>query len=168
MTIGAFIRHAGVGGREADRERCRRVALVSCGRRKLNLPAAAKDLYASPRFKLARAVAEATGDPWFVLSALHGLVAPDEVIAPYDLTLSEMSRRERVAWSDRVWHDLSSLLTPGDEVLFLAGKLYRCGNESHLRLAGYRTSAPLAGLGSGWQLRKLKAMLENGGCDDDR
>jgi hypothetical protein len=61
--------------------------VVACGKKKKNAPAAAKDLYIGTSFVLARKAAEATGEPWMILSARHGLVSPDLVLAPYDQTL---------------------------------------------------------------------------------
>ena len=52
--------------------------LVACVKEKLAAPAAARDLYVSPLFKKEREYAERAGLPWFILSAEHGLVAPDE------------------------------------------------------------------------------------------
>lgn len=40
-------------------------------------PAPAADLYTSDWFRKARAYAERYADTWFVLSALHGVLAPD-------------------------------------------------------------------------------------------
>jgi hypothetical protein len=50
------------------------------------VPAAARDLYRSPLFRKERAYAEQSGVPWFILSAEHGLGAPDEWRTPTQLT----------------------------------------------------------------------------------
>lgn len=63
------------------------VFLVACVAAKLDRPAPARDLYASPWFQKARAYVERQGGAWFILSAKHGLIAPETVIAPYDETL---------------------------------------------------------------------------------
>src|SRR6266508_6085183 len=60
--------------------------LVSCVSEKRSAPSAARDLYVSSLFRKARAFVEAQHAPWFILSAEHGLVHPDTVIAPYDRT----------------------------------------------------------------------------------
>ena len=51
---------------------------------------AGKDLYRSVWFLKARACAEAVGSCWFILSAEYGLVHPDEMIEPYEMTLDTM------------------------------------------------------------------------------
>jgi hypothetical protein len=65
-----------------------RIGLVGCVKTKRSFASPGKDLYASPLFRGRRRYVEASCDRWFVLSALHGLVAPDEVLEPYDVTLS--------------------------------------------------------------------------------
>jgi hypothetical protein len=59
------------------------VGLVACSRLKADRPAPARELYVSPLFRAARAYAERRHGPgrWFILSAHHGLVDPDTVLA---------------------------------------------------------------------------------------
>jgi hypothetical protein len=54
-------------------------------------------LVQSDLFCKARRFAEASGCPWFILSAEHGLVAPGQVIAPYERTLNTMRATRRAA-----------------------------------------------------------------------
>ena len=58
---------------------------------------AAKDLYISDWFVKARAHVEQAGNEWFILSAEHGLVHPENVIAPYERTLNAMGIADRRA-----------------------------------------------------------------------
>ncbi|MGI8307044.1 DUF6884 domain-containing protein [Saccharopolyspora hattusasensis] len=68
-----------------------RLLVVPCGRAKLNHPAAARLLYRSAHFRFVLAGVEraAVGAPVRILSALHGLVSPDTVLAPYDVTMGD-------------------------------------------------------------------------------
>ena len=51
-------------------------------------------------FKKAVAWAERQGHQWFVISALHGLVTPNQTIAPYDYSLRDRrGSRERESWA---------------------------------------------------------------------
>ena len=77
-----------------------RIGIVACSKTKLATPAPAKDLYTSPLFKAARAYCERTYDRWFILSALHGLVEPETVIEPYDVTLARMTAADSVEKGD--------------------------------------------------------------------
>jgi len=64
------------------------ICLVSCVWPKRATTALAKDLYRSDWFLKARACAESAGSCWFILSAEYGLVHPDEMIEPYEMTLA--------------------------------------------------------------------------------
>ena len=77
-----------------------RLVLIGCVSRKLVRPAAARDLYTSSLWAKRRAYAEGTGQPWAILSALHGVVMPDDVIAPYDRALKNESPLARREWAD--------------------------------------------------------------------
>lgn len=73
--------------------------VVPCGAAKLDRPAAAEDLYRGGHFRYvlngvkahAQRFADLTGRPTRVLimSALHGLLMPGQMIAPYDVTLRD-------------------------------------------------------------------------------
>ncbi|MCR5943935.1 hypothetical protein FG152_24490 [Ochrobactrum sp. XJ1] len=128
--------------------------LVACVKAKANRPMPAADLYQSAWFKKARAYVEARNAPWFVLSALHGLVDPTEVIAPYDVTLIGMSSHERVAWGQRVIAQFQERQLPGNgEIVILAGEKYR---QPLAKWLGERAIVPMRGLGIGEQLSWLK------------
>ena len=64
-----------------------------------------------------RRYVERTCDSWWILSAVHGLVAPDDALEPYDVTLNDASRAERRS-SEAVLHQLDDRvrLEPGDVV----------------------------------------------------
>ena len=74
------------------------VLLIACVKSKLTRPAAAKDLYVSPLFTRERQYAESRGVPWFILSAEHALVAPDEWLSPYERYLPDTPASYRAAW----------------------------------------------------------------------
>ena len=100
------------------------VFLISCGRRKQSSSAPAKELYVSPRFKRARASVEVTGCPWFVISAKHGLLNPEEVISPYDETLKGKPAEECKAWAEDVKEQMDANLPSGEIIVILAEKDY--------------------------------------------
>ena len=102
----------------------KRVFLVSCGRRKQDFRTRAGEMYTSPRFLRARELVEATRCPWFILSAKHGLLAPDEMITPYDMNLNAMPLKKRKLWAERVKHQMKSQLPNADKAVVLAEKSY--------------------------------------------
>ena len=135
------------------------IHLLSCVGQKQPLPAPARDLYISSWFCKARSYTESTGRPWFVLSAKHGLVHPDELISPYDLTLNTMPVAGRRQWAGRVLTQLEPHLGGVGSVVFLAGQRYREFLEPSLRSRGLVVSVPMEGLRIGEQLRWLTKML---------
>lgn len=79
------------------------IALVSCAQTKLETrePVPARDLYTSSLFIKSRAWAEANADHWFILSAFHGVVAPELPLMPYERSLNDLNARERFIWAMR-------------------------------------------------------------------
>ncbi|MGY1806892.1 DUF6884 domain-containing protein [Blastococcus sp. SYSU D00669] len=59
-------------------------------------------LFESAGFARARAYAERSGHPWFVLSAKHGLLDPDDVVGPFAVLFGDQSVGYRTAWADWV------------------------------------------------------------------
>ncbi len=137
------------------------VALVACVGEKLAQPAPARDLYQSPWFRKARAYAEQHAGRYFILSAHYGLIAPDEVRAPYDVTLTTMRAPERLAWAERVWPQLLAAVPDPrrERIVVLAGQHYRRHLHEWLRVAGYDVEVPMQGLGIGEQLAWLDRVM---------
>lgn len=131
------------------------LCLVSCVSMKLPAPVPARDLYISPWFCKARALVEAIGWPWFILSAKYGLVDPDAVIEPYERTLKSMRANERREWARGVLEALDRPLQGVDSVVFFAGQAYRELLEPALCKRGIRVHVPMMGLGIGKQLSWL-------------
>lgn len=132
-----------------------RVGLVGCVKSKRSYAAPAKDLYTSPLFVGRRRCVEQTCDRWYILSALHGLVRPDDELAPYDRTLTEASTPQRRRWSENVIRQLEEEFVSLKGLAFdlHAGAAYaRFGLEGGLRARGATVSTPTAGLPLGRQL----------------
>lgn len=133
-----------------------RIYLVSCVAMKQAGTVAAKDLYISPWFRLARRYVESSGDPWFILSAKYGLLEPDRPISPYDETLNRMKAADRLAWAQHVVSQMDERLPEANEVAILAGIRYRQYLEAYLSDRFSSVSVPMQGLGIGKQLSWLK------------
>ncbi|MFN2384019.1 MAG: DUF6884 domain-containing protein [Gemmatimonadota bacterium] len=102
-----------------------KVCLVSCTRAKLPRRAKARDLYDTPAFRRDREHAEREFDRWWVLSGKYGLLDPERVISPYDVSLNSMPRRQRRLWAVRVVEALLAETRRGDEITILANARYR-------------------------------------------
>jgi hypothetical protein len=129
--------------------------LVTCVKTKLDLPAPAKDLYVSPLFKRESAYAERQGIPWFILSAEHGLVTPDEWLAPYERYLPDTPADYRAAWGARVAERLETLVGAfADKVIEVhASASYMDAITPRLAAKGATVLNPLEGLAMGERLR---------------
>jgi hypothetical protein len=136
-----------------------RVGLVGCVKSKRSQAAPARELYSSPLFRGRRAWVERTCDRWFVLSAKHGLVKPDRVLAPYDETLASLPRAARGAWSGQVVQALEQALGDLAGVVFElhAGSAYLDhGVVAGLRERGAVLDRPVESLSLGQQLAFYK------------
>ncbi len=72
------------------------VLLIPCVGLKLTHRAPARELYQGPLFSACLAYGEAIQpNATYILSALHGLVALDQELDPYDVTLRELPEPER-------------------------------------------------------------------------
>lgn len=142
------------------------IALVSYVSSKLDHAAAAKDLYISPLFMKARAYAEQIADRWYVLSAEHHLLAPDQEVAPYEKTLNKMPKAEREQWARTVFSQITSITVPSDRIVFLSGLRYREGLAPLLSGRGNPIEVPMEGLSIGRQLQWLTRRLRSSNRGD--
>lgn len=136
--------------------------LIGCVKEKLAVPAAARDLYVSPLFKREREYAERAGLPWFILSAEHGLVVPDEWHSPYERYLPDAPPSFRRAWGVWVVERLE-LLTgslDGRTIEVHAGTTYVDALRGPLSGKGASVYEPLAGLRMGQRLAWYGAQLD--------
>ena len=120
----------------------------------------ARCLYTSPWFAKAAELADRRADVWFILSAQHGLLDPDRVIEPYDLSLRSMTAAERRMWAKGVVRSLVPRLNSSDRVVLLAGKLYRENLVSTIHEHGCKVEIPMEGLRIGEQLHGLNEELK--------
>ncbi len=125
------------------------IVLVGCVKTKRRVRSLAKDLYSSPLWRYRRAYAECLGVPWYILSALHGLLDPDRRIDAYELALTDLRAKARRAWSARVLADLKRRVpSMRDKLIEIhAGATYiDHGLEAGLRDSGAAVHRPLAGI----------------------
>ncbi len=131
------------------------IGLVACAKTKSRERQAAKDLYLSHLFMLARRYCEENYDYWYILSAYHGLLHPGSVIDPYDATLKTFRPDAREQWAARVICQAQAEQFDDPYFVFHAG-----GHYAKL-LAGRigDSNLPMKGLGIGqqinWYLERL-------------
>jgi len=134
----------------------RRIGMVGCVKSKLDHAAPARELYTSQLFRGRRASVERTCDRWFILSALHGLVSPDEVLEPYQRALKGDKVVAKRAWAAQVLQAIDHLIGEVDDTVIElhAGSDYLdLGLADGLIERGADVERPTAGLSLGEQLR---------------
>lgn len=135
------------------------IALVGCSGPKLKQPAPARQLYTSQLFRATLALAEQRHDVVYVISAKHELVTLDQVIEPYDLTMSDVAKEWRIVWGLRVWGSILHRHQGVDRKVFVyAGKDY----VRPIERAGFHQATfhePLAKMQVGQRLQWLKQQL---------
>ncbi len=116
----------------------------------------ARDLCTSRWFSLARAYAESHACPWLLLSARYGLVAPQQVITPYDTDLGAMSAQQRRDWGRTVGEAAQQTLPSIRQIVLLAGVKYVKCLRPYLEDISDDIYTPLEGLAVGYQCGWLR------------
>jgi hypothetical protein len=134
------------------------VVLVGCVQTKHDTASAASELFASPLFEGRHRYAVASGLPWYILSAKFGLLAPDDVIGPYDVYLAHQGPGYKKAWGEFVAAQLEQRERGlrGRTIEVHAGAAYVDPLRTPLALLEAMLVAPLARLRQGEQLAWYK------------
>ncbi len=132
-----------------------RIGLVSCVKTKASSQQPAEDLYRSPYFLRMKRYVLATCDDWRIISALYGLVHPRQMIAPYDVTLTDMPIRERKQWAEAVAGQVRGSFPDALSTIIEVhgGAAYTEHLVPLLRDAGYRAELPTPRLSFGKRLQ---------------
>lgn len=139
-----------------------KIILIGCGKQKARARSIARELYTGSMFSARLRHAEQSGCPWWIVSAKHGLVLPDELLNPYDLTISDLSVLDKSAWPLNV---VASLIDHLPESIQDARQLRAVLVELHLgadyaepliaviQATGMSHSWPMRGLSQGEQMK---------------
>ena len=108
----------------------------------------------SQLFRRAYAYATRSYDQVAILSAKHGHLLPNDWIEPYDLTLKNLTKKQRMMWAERVVKQMREKLNLDSlrDVYFHCGKSYREFLIPKLETYGIACHVPLRGLRYGEQL----------------
>ncbi len=140
--------------------------VIGCGKAKLERRARARELYTGSLFVAARRYAEASGEPWAILSAKHGLVLPDDELDPYD-TIMRLRGVELRSWAlraaTRCVQEFDRLPRLFRRVECLAGHPYAWPFRNELHWWDIPSTEPLEGLGLGFRLQWLSRSTSGAG-----
>lgn len=119
------------------------IFLLSCTKSKIYEISPARRLYSksslfSKSLKLVRELNNDNLEDVRILSAKYGLVHPDEVVEPYENTLTKKSSQERREWSTQVADKIREEFGTDNDIanstlfVFLTGKIYAEDIQSEL------------------------------------
>lgn len=131
------------------------IALVAASRRQRGTICRAAEQYDhSPVFRRARDFCERTYAEWYILSARHYVLSPQQVIGPDDTSVHILDTDDRFMWAEQVARALMARQERSAEPVHFA--LYTSQRYVDLlqRVAPTLTfELPLSGLGFGERLR---------------
>jgi uncharacterized protein DUF6884 len=131
------------------------IALVAASRRQRGTICRAAEQYDySPVFRRARDYCERKYPEWYILSARHYVLSPQQVIGPEDTSVHILDTDDRFVWAEHVTHMLIARQERSAEPVHFA--LYASQRYADLlqRAAPTLTfELPLSGLGFGERLR---------------
>lgn len=143
-----------------------RLAILACGRSKLDRAAPAEELYTGALFRASLAAARKLADRFVILSAKHGVLSPETVTEPYEQSIAAMHKLAREQWGALAAKGLQAALGYSSthvanprvrEVLCLAPASY----VELVSIYGKREWVmPLKGLGIGHQKAALRQLAE--------
>ena len=129
----------------------KKIGLVGCVKTKQAFACAAGELYTSTLFTSSVEWLKNQGiTEWYILSAEHGLLHPDTVIAPYEKTLAKMNRWDYGEWCTKLGKQVRKTFSEDQEFVVLGGALYAGPMTYH------HSEFPLKGMGLGQRLTFLK------------
>jgi hypothetical protein len=134
-------------------------ALISCSKSKGSHRDLARNMYDSPLFGKSMMVAEGWGIPFSILSAKYGLLDPQKVIEPYELTLKGQSKQFKAEWAAKVDEQLRSSIDPRKRLIVLAGDDYYVPLVEAGATSPLNFSVPMRGLSLGNRLAFLNQCI---------
>ena len=143
------------------------VVLVGCVKTKREQGPRPRSCTCRDYFTKMRTHAEVTGLSWFILSAEHGLVGPNDWLEPYERYLPNTPRDYRRAWGEKVAKQLEVAIgsLAGLAVEVHAGAAYVDSLEPPLRWRGAQLIDELKGLSIGRRLSWYLTHQEAGAAD---
>jgi len=135
------------------------IVLVGCSKQKSTVRCTAREMYwPSQLFRKSYTYATKLSQTIFILSALHGLLKPDQIIEPYNEVLMHSKMKY---WAERVHGSLTRDIRykVAEKVVILAGKKYYHHLAKMVEGDGKNVELPLKGMGIGerlsWLTRKI-------------
>jgi len=129
------------------------IILIGCGKKKCQRKARAEWMYQGGYYasclSLARLLTER--NCIFILSAKYGIIPLTKTIKPYNLKITDLSKKEKVEWEKKIQRRLKKW--KGRTIIFVCGKIY------HSNFKGIKL-LPSVGIGKQlqWMKQKIKEL----------
>lgn len=132
------------------------VALVSCTKNKKDGVYPARELYDSTLFNLIKNYLDNQNVDWWILSAKFGLIHNQVIIPTYDLSLSNLSKKERLYWFNNLVEPIINQLNYQKYIIF-GGKYYREFIVPYLINQSKEVIIPFKSMGIGQQISLMQS-----------
>jgi hypothetical protein len=130
-----------------------KIGLLATARKKSRIPAQVTQFYQSPLFQKSVQYALKHYDRMYFYNAKDGLLLPEKIMHPYDVSIKTFSIFEKRQWAHAVIKKFNEYEHPEKKMVYLHGGLvYRKHLEPELKNFGFDYVVPLKGLGIGKQL----------------
>ena len=131
--------------------------LAQCTGQKRGEIAPAKWLYDESDYFVKQRRYARTADEWYIQSAEHGLVEPEQVLEPYNTHAKDLDEPNQ--WAKEIAVDLSEKHGCAT-VEILGGRVYADPLRPELEARGFRVLEPLDGLGIGERKAELARLSD--------
>ncbi len=130
-----------------------KVGLLATARKKSTKSAPVTEFYQSPLFQKTLEYALHHYDRMYFYNAKDGLLLPDDIMDPYDLSIKTLTHHQREEWAQKLITQFREQESPSRITVYLhGGSVYRKHIEPQLQQYEYNYEVPLKGLGIGEQL----------------
>lgn len=135
------------------------IVFLSCVKSKRKRRCEAQEMYISDLFiKSLQYAKQLKPTAIYILSAKYGLLKLNDMIEPYELTLNNMTEKQRKMWACKVIKQCQQKgINFNDKAIFLCGKHYR----KYVMTKFKNSQAPLSHLGIGKQLQFYKNNIKS-------
>ncbi|HET7580020.1 MAG TPA: hypothetical protein VFK33_12135 [Bacillales bacterium] len=130
-----------------------KIGLLATARKKRSYPAPVVEFYTSPLFRKSVQYAFQNYDRIYFYNAKDGLLQPEQIMEPYDVSIKTFTLEEKKEWAQGVVSAFRYFESPEQITVYLhGGYVYRKFLQPELTRYGFHFRVPLKGLGIGKQL----------------
>ncbi|NHJ04524.1 MAG: hypothetical protein EAX90_06855 [Candidatus Heimdallarchaeota archaeon] len=118
-------------------------------------------MYTSPRFYWIKKYAISNSKQWYILSAKYGLLKPNDIIEPYDVQLSTLTKKQLEKWVENTVNSINKKININDKVLFIGDDFYYDALKLKLKEKGYSFQSFMYGKSLDEKISFIKNCVEN-------